>query len=333
MTNTNDLIRGAIYIPAKAYNAPQFWRFYEPSVTARDLGYASVVHVNALRVWVSYEYWRMKPDAFTSAFEDFLTQAAQHGIRVMPSLFENCGVPPTEENMWNIDPANAYAIRSPHKEEIVDRPERWGEPMEFLDWFMKRYANDQRLLAIEVFNEPYPEESMRFVRALLKRASEQRGSVPLTFGGGPLEMNLYFLDCGLDILQIHENFPASTEHLQKKIAAAQRAERILGRPVWLTEWQRIRPSGGGWNDGDVVPEEERGPDLASCAETIYRSGIGSFFWSLMVKIAYLPQQRPRGTFNGLFWEDGAVWSLADARAIAGDPNLSLKERRNIPAFR
>ena len=45
--------------------------------------------------------------------------------------------------------------------------------------------------------------------------------------------------------------------------------------------------------------------------------MGSFFWSLMVKPAYLTAQRPNGTFNGLFHEDGSVYSLEDYQAIAG----------------
>jgi hypothetical protein len=38
----------------------------------------------------------------------------------------------------------------------------------------------------------------------------------------------------------------------------------------------------------------------------------------------------KGTINGLFHEDGAVWSLADARAIANDPALELEERPEVP---
>jgi hypothetical protein len=58
--------------------------------------------------------------------------------------------------------------------------------------------------------------------------------------------------------------------------------------------------------------------------------MGSFFWSLMVKRAYLKGQRANGTVNGLFWPDGAVASLKDAQAIAEDPHLHLRERP-IPA--
>jgi hypothetical protein len=50
----------------------------------------------------------------------------------------------------------------------------------------------------------------------------------------------------------------------------------------------------------------------------------------MVKKAYLPPQRAKGTVNGLFWPDGSVWSLEDARAIAKNPELKLVEKKSLP---
>ena len=57
------------------------------------------------------------------------------------------------------------------------------------------------------------------------------------------------------------------------------------------------------------------PDYASLAPTIADNDVCSFFWCLMVKQAYLPTQRSNGTFNGLFYEDGSVYSQADLEAI------------------
>jgi len=321
---------GAVYVPARAFNAPQFWRNYNPDEAKRDMGFAASVNVNALRVWVSYEYWQAAPNEFAAAFDDFLKKAWARKIRIMPSLFENCGTDPTEENMWTTDPTKAFAIRSPHKAEIVDNPRRWGGPRKFVEWFMDRYGNDRRVLAIEVMNEPFPEESKRFARAMMAAAAAMRGSVPLSLGGASADMNLYFLDCGIDVFQVHDNFPKNEQEFRQKIEAAQRAGRVCGKPVWLTEWQRIRPTSGGWYQGEKLPERQLMPDLASLAPLVRSLGMGAFFWSLMVKPAYLPGQRHNGTINGLFWEDGSVWSLADARAIAGDPKAAFEERRGWP---
>jgi len=50
----------------------------------------------------------------------------------------------------------------------------------------------------------------------------------------------------------------------------------------------------------------------------------------MIKPAYLPPQRAQGTINGLFWTDGSVWSLSDARAISGDSLLKIPENEILP---
>jgi hypothetical protein len=293
------------------------------------MGYAGRVNLNAFRIWASYEYWRREPDRFRDAFDDFLAAAAEHGICVLPSLFESCGVAPTDAHMWDTDSRTAVCVSSPDKETVVADESRWGEPGEFVDWFMDRYRDDGRLLGVEVFNEPVG-VTMRFARAMFRRAAARRGRVPLSIGSIALADNLYFLDLGLDILQYHDNFPTSLGAFRKRLEEAVWTMGVLEKPVWLTEVQRLR-SEDGWGSRDV-PAEERLPDLASLLATVRESGVGFFFWSLMLKPAYLPSQRGKGTINGLFHEDGAVWSRADARAVAGDPDLQLTERRERPAW-
>ncbi len=79
---------GAIYIPAKAFSPYQQWRDYDPSESGRDLGYAAGIGLNALRVWLSYEWWCEQPERLAADFEHFLEAAAARGIRIMPSLFD-----------------------------------------------------------------------------------------------------------------------------------------------------------------------------------------------------------------------------------------------------
>ena len=67
------------------------------------------------------------------------------------------------------------------------------------------------------------------------------------------------------------------------------------------------------------------------AATIKESGLGNFFWSLMVKPAYLSTQRPNGTFNGLFHEDGSVYSREDYLSIAENTDAP-EEKRSQPEW-
>jgi hypothetical protein len=320
-------VRGAVYVPTKAYNAPQMWKNYSPEITRRDMGYAKKVNVNAFRIWTSYEYWRINQKYFKEAFDDFLDAAEEFGIGVYPSLFENCGVPPTDQAMWWSRPDETVCVNSPHKKEIGANPDRWNETEEYVKWFMDNYKNDKRLLAIEVMNEP-SKEMVVFAQAMLKVAVANKGSRPLTIGTAGPGGTEKFIDIGVDIIQFHNNFPTSRKEAKANIDDAVAAGKKYGLPVWMAEWQRIRPSGAGFKQKDEgVPEEDRYSNYKSMADLAHQYEIGTFFWSLMVKPAYLAGQRANGTVNGLFWEDGSVWSLEDARAIANDPTLQLEERQ------
>jgi hypothetical protein len=328
-------VRGAIYISADAYNAPQMWKNFSAKETDRDLGYAQKIHLNALRTWASYEYWRQDPAKFQANFDQYLAIAQRHGIRILVSLFENDGVQPTEENLWTTDPHKAFAIQSPGKA-IVEGPETgWEAPRDFVTWFMKRYGSDKRLIAIEVMNEPrrpgaHDPASMPFAKSMLMTAKDLHGSIPLTMGTQSIS-DLGDYIPGIDLIEFHDNFPPNTQQMEATIADAIAFGQKNNMPVWLTEWQRLRPGGPGWAKGKMAPSE-RNTDYASLAALVNGKPIGTFFWSLMVKRAYLPGQRFNGTVNGLFWPDGSVVNLGDARAIAGDPSLQLKEKKIPDTF-
>lgn len=140
---------------------------------------------------------------------------------------------------------------------------------------------------------------------------------------------MQYIPLGLNIIEFHHNFPPNVANFQKAIEDALALGKKYHLPVWLTEWQRLRPSGTGWGN-EPLPREETYPDYASLAASVQKYPVGNFFWSLMVKRAHLPPQREKGTINGLFWPDGSVWSLADARAIAKDPALNLVEKKSLP---
>lgn len=324
-------IRGVVYIPTKAYNAYQMWRDYSSEVTKRDLGYARLLNFNSLRIWLSYEFWRDHKENFINAFEDFLNTAADYGIRVMPSLFECCGREPIKEYIEDMDPVTGTAIRSPGSRISTD-PELWYQPKEFADWFMDSYRNDERLLAIEATNEPKPNITgdFRFAEELVKWIAAKKGTVPLTIGAGSLTHNIPFMAHGIDILQMHANFVVNVNAFKREVKFLKLLEEENGIPCWVTEWQRVRKSGIGWEEGEKIDKADTLPDHSSLAAVYKELGIGNFMWSLMIKPAYLTKQRMHGTMSGIFHEDGTVYSLEDAKAVSGNAELNLVEIRRVP---
>ena len=279
---------------------------------------------------------KWSPERFQHEFEQMLSVADANGIRILFSLFENDGVPPTPENMWTTNPATALDIQSPGPD--IAAPEHqflWDKPRDFVKWFMNNYRNDPRLLAIEVMNEPHDRGNRRtpatgpFAKAMFITARSMQGSVPLTIGFDHLDMVAEFVPLGLNVIELHDNFPQSLEAFEAGITNALALGKQYNLPVWVTEWQRLRPSGSGF-DNQKLTAAETLPDYASLAASVQKYPVGNFFWSLMVKRAYLQSQRAKGTVNGLFWPDGSVWSLADARAIAKDPALNFTEKKSLP---
>lgn len=322
--------KGAIYIPAKAYNTYQQWRDYNQKETERDFGYAKSIGLNSLRIWLSYEYWLENRQRHNESLDHMLDAADKKGIKVLLALFDSCGVENTKKAREDRNPKTAVAVKSPSLA-ISRDVNRWKEPEQFVNVIMDRFASDKRLLAIEVMNEPgFRDNRIAMSRYLFKAAKRKQGNIPLTIGSlQGMENWGNFMDLGIDLFEYHDNFPTSLRPFKHKLNMAKQVAETLGRPMWITEWQRLRPSGNGWNE-QKIPHEELMPNLASLADVVHNAGIGNHFWSLMLKPAYLTPQRNIGTFNGLFFEDGAVYSLADARAVAQNPNYQAEERKDVP---
>ena len=322
-------IKGAVYAPSRTYNAYQVFEYFDEKEVDRDFSYAEDAGINAIRFFTSFEHYLKDKNSYYRKFEALLYAASRHGVRVMPVLFEDCGRPNNAESRLDRNPKTAVCVQSPDRS-ITDDAKLWDEPLGYLLDFMAHYKDDERLLAIEVMNEPHEaNRNNDFAYYMLVNAHAVRGTVPLTIGCITLWDNLYFSKY-VDIFQFHDNFPTNMEDFKKSIRRAEVIQRYTRKPVYLSEWQRLREKGPGWSTNVIAPEELP-PALATLAPSVYESELaGSFFWCMMVKPAYLMEQRPNGTYNGLFHEDGSVHSLKDYEAISGKQNRN--ECPTIPSW-
>jgi hypothetical protein len=325
-------VRGAIYLPARAFNFYQQWANYDHEVIERDLGYATDVNLNAIRTWACYEYWEEDPEAHGERLDHFLQTADDRDLTVLLSLFDFAGQEPTEERLHDTDPRTATGTQSPPTS-IMKRESRWDGPREYVRWIMDRYRDDDRLLALEVMNEPgWQPHSRKFARGMFRTMADERGSIPLTVGSTSMANNADYLDWGSDAFQFHYNFAENQATYRDMLQSNRAVADELDGLVWLSEWQRVRDSTG---FAAEPPEDQKGPDYASLAPVIHEAGFGNFFWSLMVQPAFTPAQRKHGVINGLFHEDGAVWNLDDAKAIkamSGDASVNLEQRQEWPEW-
>jgi hypothetical protein len=306
-------VRGAVYFPHRTFNHYQMWADYDRDVVARDLSFARALGLNALRVILSYPVWRTAPEAFRDRLDHFFRVAADRGLAVLPVLFESIGDDPRSESVTRDVP-----IRSPGGRTLRDRG-RWDAPRQFVRWATERYGDHDALLAVEIMNEPGElDRRVAFTREMLRAAREAHEAVPLTVGCRKLPFNDLYEDAPLDVLQFHYNLPPTEADMRERLRRAASFARRRDAPVWLTEWQRTR----------VEPPDKMRPHYASLADVVRESDVdGDFFWQLMLNPAYNLGVRSKGRVNGLFTEDGGVYSLADARALAGQNDWSATEVR------
>ena len=305
-------VRGALYLPARAFNHYQMWANYDRGVIERDLGYAKLIDLNAIRTWLSIEYWREDPEAHAERVEHFLSAAEERDIKVLFCYFDGVGKEPNQKRLTNTNLRTATAVQSP-ADTVIDNPDKWDEPREFIRWFMDLYRDDDRLLGIEAMNEPGWRKGMRvFTKAMLETMKEERGDVPLTVGSTSVTNDVFYRDWGSEIMQFHYNFPRGRRTFRDTLRQINVIADRMEIPFWLTEWQRVRDARGFHK---APPPEQRVPNYSSMAPVIHEAGVGNFFWSLMLKPAHVRTQRKNGILNGVFHEDGAVWSLDDARSI------------------
>lgn len=329
-------VRGAVYLPQKDWNAYQMWANYDPHVVERDLGYATRIGLNSLRVFASYEHWREDGPAFFARIEQFLSTCDSHGVRPLVVLFEAPPkAPPTEENCRATDPEAAFGVHSPSWPRVIG-PRNWKgyarSPVHFARRWAEEYAEDPRLLATEIMNEPAKVQPRRdFVLDALRTVRKSAPDATLTMGTKDLRFARFYDREGLlDAYQFHMNLPRNPRAARRYVGKQREIAEELSdldpsKPVWCTEWQRTLEE----------PPTRFAPNLASLGPTLRearetRAVDGDFFWSLMLRPAYLRVPRERGRVNGLFHADGAVYSRADADAIAGVA-LDALERRALPA--
>ncbi len=253
-------IRGCNYLPRSATNTTEMWQreTFDPKTIDQELGWAKSVGFNSLRVFVQYLVWEDDPEGLKQRMTQLLEIAEKHGIRVMPVLFDDCafGYPPKQDPYLGPqgDPRpGEYApfwTPSPGVTRVADR-KAWGKLQGYVEDLVGTFANDRRVLAWDLYNEPKP-SSRPLIEASFFWARCAKPSQPLTTCWHAYDL--------CDVINFHNYsgpaaFRADIQHHQQ-----------YGRPLLCSEWLLRR---GGNTVANILPilEEER---------------VGWFMWGLVV---------------------------------------------------
>lgn len=247
---------GFNYIPANAVNYTAMWdaTSFSPEVMDRELALAAKTGLNCARVVLQYAVYAEKPKHFIKALDKFLAICDKHGIKAMPTFFDDCNFGVNNDPVTGIQPEPlkgwyAWAWSpSPGHTMVID--ERTHPQLEtYVKDVLTHFADDERIMLWDLYNEPtnggLGDRSLPLLRSVVKWARETNISQPITIGTwcGNEGLNRFCLD-NSDIVSFH--CYANAEHTRNTC----RTLKAEGRPVICTEWMN-RPAGS--TIADVLP--------------------------------------------------------------------------------
>ncbi|MEN8251305.1 MAG: cellulase family glycosylhydrolase, partial [Bacteroidota bacterium] len=276
-------IVGANFVPSTAQNQIEMWQAstFDPVTINRELGYAEKIGMNSMRVFLHYLVWQENPESYYSRIDHFLNIARIHKIKIMFVLFDD---------VWNPYPKlgdqgtpfprrhNAGWVQCPGYE-ILTNEARHEELKPYVQGIIKRFANDERVLIWDLYNEPennnfhsYNDDgkqpySLKLLKKAFSWAREVNPSQPITSAvwccewdnqDKLSEFNEFMLN-NSDIITFH-NYDA----IEKFTKKAEPLERY-NRPIMCTEYMaRTNKS----TFGDHLPY-------------MHKNNIGAYNWGLV----------------------------------------------------
>jgi len=246
---------GCNFIPSTAINQLEMWQAdtFDPVTIDRELGWASGMGMNTVRVYLHDLLWQQDSEGFLKRIDRFLDIADKHGIKPMFVLCDSC---------WNPHPKlgkqpepkphrhNSGWVQSPHIELLRD--EKRHDSLEpYVKGVIGRFKDDSRVLIWDLYNEPgnaggndqmstagKEAKSLHLLARMFSWAREVKPVQPLTAGvwapnewTGPnaTPLNTFMLDHS-DIISFH-NY-RQLEHFIERVGSL----KPYGRPLLCTEY-------------------------------------------------------------------------------------------------
>ncbi|MGA7295472.1 MAG: cellulase family glycosylhydrolase [Terriglobales bacterium] len=149
---------GSNYVPKSAINQLEMWQqaTFDPAEIDKEFGWAEAMGMNTMRVFLHDLLWEQDASGFEKRIDQFLTIAARHHIRPMFVLFDSCWDPlphlgPQHPPIPGIH--NSGWVQSPGAAALAD-PAQYPRLKAYVIGVVGAFANDDRILAWDVWNEP-----------------------------------------------------------------------------------------------------------------------------------------------------------------------------------
>jgi hypothetical protein len=148
---------GSNYVPADAINQLEMWQAdsFDPAAIDRELGWAQQLGMSTMRVFLHDQLWQQDAAGFRQRIDRFLDIASKHGIKPIFVLFDSCWDP--EPHLGPQHPPipgvhNSGWVQSPGV--AMSDPSQYPRLEQYVKGVVGAFANDKRVLAWDVWNEP-----------------------------------------------------------------------------------------------------------------------------------------------------------------------------------
>jgi len=332
---------GANYVPSDAINQLEMFQAatFNPELNDKELGWAESIGMNTMRVFLQDQLWQQDPKGFTKRLDAFLGIAAKHHIRPILVLFDSC---------WEPDPKlgpqhppipgvhNSGWVQSPGAKELSD-PAYEPKLEAYVKGVVGAFANDDRVLAWDVWNEPdntnggrfdEPKNKVELVAALLPKAFAWARSAhptqPLTSGAWQGNWTDPTQETAVTKIQLAESDIITFHNYDWPEGFEARVKSLepLGRPIICTEYMA---RGAGSTFDTVLP-------LAK------KYNVGAINWGLVAgkTQTYLPWDswerpyvlsKPTIWFHDVFHKDGRPYRQHEVdliRSLTGRGSASVQ---------
>ena len=149
---------GSNFLPADAVNELEMWQAetFDPQEIDKEFGWAESLGMNTMRVFLDDLVWQQDAAGYQKRIDDFLAIASKHHIRPILVLFDSCWDPhpklgPQHRPIPGVH--NSGWVQVPGADGLADVNQ---EPRleKYVEGVVGAFANDDRVLAWDVWNEP-----------------------------------------------------------------------------------------------------------------------------------------------------------------------------------
>jgi cellulase (glycosyl hydrolase family 5) len=168
---------GSNFLPASAINQLEMWQAetFDPQEIDRELGWAESLGMNTMRVFLHDLVWQQDSTGFKKRIDAFLTISSRHHIRPIFVLFDSCWDPhpklgPQHPPIPGVH--NSGWVQSPGASALGD-PAQEPRLQAYVQGVIGAFANDRRVLAWDVWNEPLATNEGSYGKVELKKKEER----------------------------------------------------------------------------------------------------------------------------------------------------------------